>query len=84
MKYKHDFCKTAFSAPAIGGTSGLNFNPRIILYIPVAEINALFELEQISADFENYRFSKISKHTTGRILLVASKKANFYFSQQMR
>jgi len=41
--------------------SDSNFNPRNILYIPVVEIFAFLELEQISADFENYYFSKVSK-----------------------
>ncbi len=40
--------------------SGSNFNPRNILYIPVVEIFAFLELKQISADFENYHFSKVS------------------------
>jgi len=40
--------------------SGSNFNPRNIPYIPVVEIFAFLELEQISVDFENYRFSKVS------------------------
>jgi len=40
--------------------SGSNFNPRNIPYIPAVEIFAFLELEQISADFENYHFSKVS------------------------
>jgi len=40
--------------------SGSNFNPRNIQYIPVVGIFAFLELEQISADFKNYYFSKVS------------------------
>ena len=40
--------------------SGSNFNPRNIQYIPAVKIFAFLELEQISADFENYHFSKVS------------------------
>ena len=41
--------------------SGSNFNPRNTPCIPVVEIFAFLELEQISADFENYHFSKVSE-----------------------
>ncbi len=40
--------------------SGSNFNPRNILYIPVVEIFAFLDLNQISADFEIEHFSKVS------------------------
>ena len=40
--------------------SGSNFNPRSASGGPMVEIFAFLELEQISADFENYHFSKVS------------------------
>ncbi len=49
--------------------SGSNFNPRNILYIPVVEIFAFLELKQISADFENYHFSKVSIRKLDMVLL---------------
>ena len=47
--------------------SGSNFNPRNIKYILVVEIFAFLELEQISSDFENYHFSKVSKEVSGEM-----------------
>jgi len=60
--------------PASGSNFGtlvkLQRYPRNIQYIypkgiyyaaPVVEIFAFLELEQISADFENYHFSKVSE-----------------------
>jgi hypothetical protein len=38
---------------------GTNFNSRKIKYIGQVEILAFLELEQISADFENCRFSNV-------------------------
>ena len=40
--------------------SDSNFNPRNIQYIPVVEIFAFLDLDQISADFEIEHFSKVS------------------------
>jgi len=48
--------------------SGSNFNPRNIKYIPVVEIFAFLDLDQISADFEIEHFSKVSYRESGKAL----------------
>jgi hypothetical protein len=45
MKNNETFAKRPLLAPAGGGTSGSNFNPRNISYIPVVEIFATLDLD---------------------------------------
>jgi hypothetical protein len=64
LKVSADASLRVTEVPASGSNFGtlvkLQRYPRNILYIPVVEIFPFLELEQISADFENYHFSKVS------------------------
>ena len=64
--------------------SGINFNPSKPDLPGFHSGNLHFAApQQIGAKYENDHFKKISKHTTGRIFLMASKKAHTYIDQHV-